>query len=110
MANMRRFPCPYLKAEVELTPERERHIAERHPELSEKINECLAKTLADPDQVRRSSRFANARLISRNFEDLWGQKQLVVVVVSQLGPPRHWIITSYLTRRFSSGELEWTRN
>ena len=27
------FPCPYLKGEVELTDERERHIAERHPEL-----------------------------------------------------------------------------
>jgi hypothetical protein len=110
MADVRRFPCPYLKADVELTPERERHIAERHPELSETIIEFLAKIFADPDQVRRSSRFANARLFSRNFEEFWGQKQLVAVVVSQLGPPRHWIITSYLTRRFSSGELEWTRN
>jgi len=110
MATLRRFPCPYLKADVELTAERERHIAGRHPELSDKLDEYLAKTLADPDRVRRSNRFANARLFSRNFEDLWGKKQLVVVVVSQLGPPRHWIITSYLTRRLSSGELEWTRN
>ena len=27
------FACPYLKGEVELSEERERHILERHPEL-----------------------------------------------------------------------------
>ena len=27
---MSRFPCPYLNSEVELTEERERHVAERH--------------------------------------------------------------------------------
>ena len=32
-ATMSRFPCPYLKGNVELTEERERHIAERHPDL-----------------------------------------------------------------------------
>ena len=27
------FPCKYLDSDVELTEEREMHIAERHPEL-----------------------------------------------------------------------------
>jgi len=107
---VRRFPCPYLKADIELTKEREQHIYERHPELSAHLHNCLAETLADPDQVRRGSRFSNARLFSRNFENLWGQNILVVIVISQISPPRHWIVTSYLTRRLSSGELEWTRN
>jgi len=30
---MSRFPCPYLKGEVELTEERERHVAERASRL-----------------------------------------------------------------------------
>jgi len=30
---LKKFPCPYLKGEVEPADERERHIAERHPEL-----------------------------------------------------------------------------
>jgi hypothetical protein len=30
---MMRYPYPYLKGEVELTDEREHHIAERHPYL-----------------------------------------------------------------------------
>jgi hypothetical protein len=107
---LKRFPCPYLKADVELTQERELHIKERHPELSEKLLECVAETLAKPYQVRRSSRFANARLFSRSFENLWGKNQMVTVVVSQITPPRHWIVTSYLTRRLTSGELEWERN
>lgn len=29
---MARFSCPYLKGEVDLTEERERHIAQRHPD------------------------------------------------------------------------------
>lgn len=30
---MRTFPCPYLRGEVELTDEREAHIARTHPDL-----------------------------------------------------------------------------
>ena len=50
---MSRFPCPYLKSEVELTEERECHIAERHPDLLPEHRERVAETLGDPDQVRR---------------------------------------------------------
>ena len=68
------FPCPYLNASVELTDERERHIAEHHPELLPSHREWLAETLADPDQIRRSPRFANARLFTRAFTTTRGER------------------------------------
>ncbi|MEK7406769.1 MAG: hypothetical protein AAB225_16965 [Acidobacteriota bacterium] len=108
---MSRFHCPYLKGEVELTEERERHIAERHPDLLPEHRERVADTLADPDQVRRSVRFGSARLFSRWYTDVQRGKHVVVVVVSQdQGARRDWIITAYLTRKLAEGEVEWRRH
>ncbi len=104
------FPCPYLKGEVELTEEREQHIAQRHPDLLPEHRERIAQTLADPDQVRRSVRFGSARLFSRWYTDLRGGKHVVVVTVSELdAAQRHWIITAYMARRLAQGEVEWSR-
>jgi hypothetical protein len=44
---MSRFPCPYLKGEVELTAERELHIAERHPDLLPGHRQRVAETVCD---------------------------------------------------------------
>jgi uncharacterized protein YuzE len=44
---MRRYFCPYLKAEVELGHEREQHIIERHPDLVPDHLTLIAETLAD---------------------------------------------------------------
>ena len=108
---MSRFPCPYLKGEVELTEERQRHIAERHPDLLPEHRERVAETLADPDQVRRSVRFGSAKLFSRWYTDVQRGKHVVVVVVSELdATERHWIITVYTTRTLAGGEVEWRRN
>jgi len=108
---MSQFPCPYLKGKVELTEERRRHIAERHPDLLPERLDRVAETIQDPDQVRRSTRFGNARLFSRQYTDARGGKHVVVVVVSELDPEiRHWIITAYQTRQLAEGELEWKRN
>ena len=105
------FPCPYLNASVELTDERERHIAEHHPELLPSHREWLAETLADPDQIRRSPRFANARLFTRAFTTTRGERHVVVVVVTDAGPRgRNWIVTAYTTRRLVGGEVEWKRS
>lgn len=105
---MTRFTCPYLKGKVEMTSERERHIAERHPDLLPDHRELLGETLAYPDQVRRSIRFGSARLFSRWFTDLRGGKHVVVVVVSGVEPnPRHWIITAYIAGSLVEGEAEW---
>ena len=67
---MSRFTCSHLKAEVELTEERERHITERHPDLLPEHRERIVETLAEPDQVRRSVRFSSARMFSRWYSDL----------------------------------------
>ena len=107
---MIRFPCPYLQGEVELSEEREGHIAERHPDLLPEHRERVAETLAKPDQVRRSIRFGNAQLFSRWYPDLRGGKYIVVVVVSELGQgERYWIITAYIARKLVEGEIEWTQ-
>ncbi len=108
---MNRFPCPYLRTDVELTEERERHIAERHPDLLPEYRRQLAETLAEPDQIRRSERFANARLFSRWYNDIRKGKYVVVVVVSEPDVlSRHWIITAYLTKKLAEGQIEWKQS
>jgi hypothetical protein len=105
------FPCPYLGGDVELSEERERHIAENHPGLLPEHRRRVGEVLADPDQVRPSSRAAIARLFARWFGGLRGGKHVVVVVVSDPAPRRrHWIVTAYVARRLAEGETEWTRS
>ncbi len=106
---MSQFPCPYLKSDVDLTEERERHITERHPDLLPEHRKRIAEALADPDQVRRSVRFGSAKLFSRWYTELRQGKY--VVVVSELEPSeRHWIITAYIARTLVQGETEWERD
>jgi hypothetical protein len=106
---MSRFPCPYLKGDVELGEERERHIAERHPDLLPEHCQRVVEVLADPDQIRRSARFESARLFSRWYTDVQRGKHLVVVVVSEFTGERHWIVTAYMTGKLAEGEVEWRR-
>ena len=104
------FLCPYLSAEVELTDERERHVARSHPDLLPEYRDHLFETLADPDQVRSSERFIGARKFSRWFASLRGGKHVVVVVVSDaIHGSRLWIITAYITRKLTGGKAEWMR-
>ena len=105
-----RLRCPYLHGDVELTDERERHIRERHPDLLPKYLDRVADTLCEPDRVRRSVRVANARLFSRWFDDIMGGKHAVVVVVSEVGTARQWVMTAYLARKLGPGDVEWQRN
>ena len=107
---MQTFPCPYLKGEVELTDEREGHIASAHPDLLPEFLPQVKQTLADPDQVRHSVRISAARIFYRWFEDVRQGKYVVVVVVSETAPAeRNWIITAYITRRLTNGEIEWLK-
>jgi hypothetical protein len=80
--SMAKFSCPYLKGEVELSKEREKHIAERHPDLLPAHRKCIAETLFNPDQIRRSARFGNALLFYRWFEKGRGGKYVAVVVIT----------------------------
>jgi len=105
------FRCPYLNAQVELTDERERHIAERHPDLLSEHRQRIADTLVAPDQVRRTERFVSARLFTRWFESVRGGKHVVVVIVGESAPSgRHWVITAYIARKLAKGEIEWKRD
>lgn len=108
---MRTFPCPYLKSAVQLSDEREAHIAQTHPDLLPDHLAQIGQTLANPDQVRCSLRLGAARLFYRWFADVRQGKYVVVVVVSETAPAiRHWIITAYIARRVANGEIEWNRN
>ena len=105
------LPCPYLGANVEWTEERQRHVAERHPELLPPHQQKIVETLASPDLVRLSPRSPRAKLFSRWYTELLGGKHVVVAVMTEPGrEPRHWIITAYLARRLAKGAVEWKRN
>jgi hypothetical protein len=108
---MGRLRCPYLACEVELSEERERHIAEQHPDLLPDHRQCIIETVGDPDEVRLSKRSSNTKLLSRWFGDLRGGKHCVVVIVSEAEPAeRHWVITAYIARRLAEGDIEWQRS
>jgi hypothetical protein len=81
-----------------------------HSDLLPRYRDRIAQTLADPDQVRRSVHMGNARLFSRWFDDMMSGKHVVVVVVSESAPVRHWVITAYLVSRLGQGGVEWKRN
>ena len=108
---MRVFPCPYLKTEVELSEDRESHVATTHPDLLPEYQSQMEQTLAEPSEVRRSTRMNAARLFSRWFDDVRHGKFVVVVVVSEIAPTmRNWIITAYMARRLAEGEIEWKKD
>ncbi|MER3422596.1 MAG: hypothetical protein C4293_04535 [Nitrospiraceae bacterium] len=105
------FPCPYLNGEVELTAEREHHIAERHPDLLPDYYECLTEVLRDPDMIRRSQRAESATIFSKWFDTIRGGKHVVVVVMTDRPEKgRHWIATAYLARRLAGGGEIWRRS
>lgn len=107
---MAMLACPYLGGSVELTDERRQHILQKHPELIPEHFAYLAKTLADPDEVRRDRRFPGSRIFSRWFREAKGGKFVVGVVVSDPPPAeRHWIVTAYIARALVPGDIEWKR-
>jgi hypothetical protein len=107
---MTTLPCPYLNTEVKLTDEREQHIRDKHPELLPTYRAQLIQTVADPDEVRRDSRFPNSLLFSHWFPEVKGGKFVVVVVVADPSPAeRYWIVTAYVARQLSGGTMIWKR-
>ena len=108
---MTSLSCPYLKSEVELTVEREQHIAKNHPELVPEHRSGIPETLVDPDEVRRSLQLPSALLFSKRYEDVLDGKSIVVVVMTGgEGKRRNWVIPAYLTRKLIAGEIEWKRS
>ena len=108
---MKHYPCKYLKGEVEISDERFGHMAKRHPDFLPAHEGKIAEVLAEPDEIRRSKRFPNARLFTRSYTDVAGGKFVVIVVVTDSAPKqRHWIVTGYIARKLSEGEIEWKRS
>lgn len=82
----------------------------QHPELLPEYEPAVKEAVINPDSVRKSARFQNARLFTKFFENIRGGKYTVVVVVSDTKPEqRDWIITAYITRKLSDGEIEWEK-
>lgn len=107
---MNAYFCPYLKREIILTDERYNHIKKQHPELLPNYESAVKETILDPDSIRKSLRFNQARMFAKYFENIRGGKYTVVVVVSDSHPEqRDWIITAYITRKLSDGEIEWEK-
>jgi hypothetical protein len=106
------FFCPYLDSEVELTEEREQHITETHPDLLPFYQERIANTLADPDEVRCDLRFSNTLLFSQQYsgKNRKGRYVVVAVVTDKIPRERHWIVTAYLTKNVTQGEIIWQKN
>jgi hypothetical protein len=108
---MPQFYCPYLRADVELTAEREGHILRRHPELADGHLNSIKETLGRPDQIRRIGGGSAVRMFSRWYDDILKGKHVVVVVVSDPPPAhRYWIVTAYVARRLTSGGVEWQQS
>jgi hypothetical protein len=95
---------------VELTEERRRHIAARHPELLLRIGPRIAETILTPDLVRRSSRRPTAQLFSKRIHAGDRIRHMVVVVECGDADDRHWVVTAYVTRRLTGGVVEWRRS
>lgn len=109
----KQFACPYLGGLVELTEERERHIAARHRELAARLGEWLAATVAAPERVGRDPLKAGQLAFLRQFSDFSGGRMLLVVVVTSpdaANPARlrHWIVTAYPVRDVGNWSIEWT--
>jgi len=106
---LRSFNCPYVKAEVELTDEREQHIIKTHPGTLPDYLEQPAETLAEPDQIRGSDRDPDAMLFSKWFDTIRTGRYLVVVVVRQTETERYWVVTTYTARKITGRTVIWTK-
>ena len=105
------FRCPYLQAEVELTDEREAHIAARHRDMLPDHLDFIGRTLDDPDAVHASRRYGNRLLFSRWYDELRGGKYVLVVAVSDpTDGMRRWIVTAHILRKPVPGESLWRRS
>lgn len=116
---MKFFPAMLLKRKVKLTEEREKHIADGHPDLLPAHLPKIVETLADPDEIRslppgdsweqpHKSVNRGTAVYSRQYSDLTGGMVVVMVVLDLFDPP--WIVTAYITQDPPTGDMEYERN
>ena len=104
---METFQCPYLGGLVELTDEREQHIASRHTILLPGRMDYIAHALYDPDVVILKINTDNNLVFGRWFLEL--DKYTLVAVIRDVNR-RCWIVTAHVARRLPKGETLWRRN
>ncbi len=101
--------CTFLNEYIEFSQDRIDHILERHPEMDKILKEKIVFVISDPDIILKSSKTDSGMLFSKWFSDVLFGKYVVVVILSE-EKKRHWIVTSYITRRLSQGEIIWKKN
>lgn len=84
---------------VRLTEERWRHIASRHPEMSE-LKERVLETLAVPEWIQEGD--YGELLAIRFYSETPLTSKYLVVVYRELGSTDGFTLTAYLTSRLSS--------
>ena len=104
---METFHCPYLGGIVELTDERERHIASRHTALLPGRMDYIADALYEPDVVILKINTDNNFVFGRWFLEL--DKYTLAAVIRD-DNRRCWIVTAYVARRLPKGETLWLRH
>lgn len=91
---------------VRLTEERWRHIAERHPEMSDK-REITLDTLMEPDEVQQGDFGELLAIRSYPGMDLG---KFMVVVYRENTPDDGFVLTAYVTNRPSAKrKVLWKR-
>jgi hypothetical protein len=107
---VRFLACPFLHSAVELTDERESHIALRHRELLIWDMEPLHLALADPDWIRRHAWAPHVWLFTRWYDRGPASMHVVAVVAHPGKGTAPWLITAFPTRKPSRGGIEWERS
>ena len=88
--------------------ERQSHVTDRHPEMSEQSG-LIQDTLADPDEVRRSTDDpATVVLYYRWFENTLVGPRYVRVIVKLLDHDA-FVLTAHCIDDILRGELVWAR-
>ena len=104
------FACPYLGSDVELTDEREAHIASRHGDLLPAHLDLISQTLLAPDAIHASRSYSNRLLFSSWYDEFRGGKYILVVVAGDsTNALRRWIVTAHILRKPVPGEALWRR-
>ncbi len=98
----------YLGRPVRLTDERQQHILQHHPEMTEWVDK-IGSVLAHPERVVRSRFDPESELYY-----VWqpqtrvGPKYLCVVVVVKESDA--FVLTAYLTDSIKKGQVLWPKN
>ena len=95
--------------QIRLTPEREEHIENDHPEMFGQVDR-IQHTLINPDIVVRSKTDSSVELFYRhNAATPVTEKYLCVIVKVLSGGENLFIITAYFTDTIKKGEILWRK-